>query len=215
MTYQRVFWFSNPATWLAATLIVLAFSTASIEAGNTNDPPRSIDVSVSAFSPLGDFYIEHHVIDPNEGRQPRQVWLVSARNPKKRELLYSYGRSVEVLVSENEKWLVINDHAGSNFSEITLFKRGHGIHYKNPVDISKKAWTYFSEQTRDKGDLELDHSYAEVLQWIDDQTLLISLHGHGDGKILNNWLCLYDVKTDTFSTDLNLHNRRQIETQDK
>ncbi len=192
---------------MRAALLLLVLSCCVLCAGDTNAPPRSIDVTVAGWSPLQTFYIEQRTLSPNE---VMQVWLVSARNPKKRQLLYTHSRSVKVLVSENEHWLVINDYAGSDIANVLLFRRQHGLEYKQVEDLTDRAWEFLATRAgrKDTKRLPLDHTYAEVLRWTDSHTLLLCLWGHLDRRNhVEDWLCLYDVSSKTFSTDLDKHNK--------
>ena len=189
------------------TLLALFLaSTVICRAGDTNAPPKIIEVSVISNSPQQTCYIEQHTLSPNE---VFQVWLVSSKNSKDRQLLYTHSRSVKVLFSNDEKWLVINDYAGSNLANVILFQKKHGVDYKQVEDITDKAWVFLAAQVGHKKGPLLDHNYAEVLRWTDDTTILLCLYGHMDQhNHVEDWLCLYDVKTKTFSTDLDKHNKR-------
>jgi len=187
-------------------VLLVLFSCNVIFAGDTNAPPRSMTVTVAGWSPRQTFYIEQHTLSPNE---VMQVWLVSSENSKERQLLYTHARSVEVLVSADEHWLVINDYAGSDQANVLLFRQQHGLKYKQVEDLTDRAWAFVAAQAGHKQPLPLDHTYAEVLRWTDNHTLLLCLHGHLDGRnYVDDWLCLYDVASQTFSTDLAKHNKQ-------
>jgi hypothetical protein len=172
-----------------------------------------MEVSVIGWSPLRNYYVEQHTQTANE---VMRVWLVSARNPKRRQLLYTHSRSVEVLISEDEHWLVINDHAGSNIASVLLFRQWHGLGYEQVEDLTDKAWEYLAARCGRAKRPALDHSYAEVLRWTDNHTLLLCLHGHLDDRnYVQDWLCLYDVKAQAFSTDLDRHNRQHTTLESK
>ena len=193
---------------MRASLLFLVLSCCVLCAGDTNTPPRSIDVTVVDWSPLHTFYIEQHTLSPNE---VMQVWLVSAKNPRKRRLLYTHSRSVKVLVSEKEDWLVINDYAGSDNANVLLFRKQQGLEYKEVEDLTDKAWGFVAARTgrKNANRLPLDHTYAEVLRWTDKHTILLCLHGHLDRRNhVEDWLCLYDVSSETFSTDFDKHNKQ-------
>ncbi len=189
-------------------LLLLFLSGAVLHAGDPNAPPRSMAVNVDAWSPLQTYYIEYHTLSPGDHME---VWLVSSENSKKRQLLYTYDRSVEVLISEDERWLAINDYAGSNLANVLLFRQQRGLKYKQVEDLTERAWAFVAAQAGHKKPLPLllDHTYAEVLRWTDDHTILLCLHGHLDSRnYVDDWLCLYDVTSKTFSTDLDKQNKK-------
>ena len=187
-------------------LLLLVLSGGVLYAGGTNTSPQSIEVTVTGWSPLQTFHIEQHIQAPSE---VRQVWLVSSKNPEERQLLYTHSRSVEILISKDEHWLVINDYAGSNLANVLLFRQQHGLQYKQVEDLTDQAWEFVAARAGHKKRLPLDHTYAEVLRWTDNHTILLCLHGHLDSRNhVDDLLCLYDVTSKTFSTDLDKHNKQ-------
>jgi hypothetical protein len=175
--------------------------------GNTNAPVGKIEIEIGEHSPNGDFYIEHRLLPPGE---VKQIWLVSSKNPQDRRLLYTHSRSAAVFFSDDEHWLAVTDYAGSDLAEVIIFRQQKGIDYRKVEDITDRAWSFLGAKMGRKKRPELDHSYAEAMRWTDDQTLLVCLHGYFSGthNDIEDWLCFYDVKTRTFSTDLDSHNRR-------
>src|SRR5689334_13222836 len=97
--------------------LLLLLSSSVVLGADTNTLLRSVEITRGQASPLGTFRTEFHVAPSNE---VKEVWLVSSKNPKKRQLLYTCGGPVEILFSQNEKWLAINDYAGSNFTDALL-----------------------------------------------------------------------------------------------
>lgn len=187
-------------------LLLLVLACGVLFAGETNAPPRSIGVIVSGWSPLGTYYIEHHTLTPSE---VMQVWLVSSKNPKDRRLLFTHSRSAEVVISHDEHWLVVNDYAGSDIASVLLFRQQRGLEYKQVEDLTDRAWGFVAAQAGRKKRISLDHTYAEVLRWTDGHTILLCLHGHLDSRNhVDDWLCLYDVASKSFSTDLDKHNKQ-------
>jgi len=162
-------------------------------------------------SPLGTFHIEYHQPPaPNaETREAQEVWLVSSKNPKNRQLLYTYYRDVEVIFSDDEKWLVVNDQPVSNVSQVFLFRQQKKLQYEPTEDITDRAWQFAASKMGRKKRPALDHEYAQGIRWTDGHTLLVCLQGDADRNIsINQWLCFYDVATRTFSTDLDKLNQR-------
>lgn len=149
-----------------------------------------------------------------EGTQ--QLWLVSTTDPAKRHLLYTHQRRADVVFSDGDDWLVINDHAGSGYSGVLLYRRKIGLEYERVSDLTARAWKYFN-QRNDFQETPFDHAYASAACWTsaDPPTLLIRLSGHLGGpagilKQSRGWHCLYDVRTQSFSTDLDALNKTTI-----
>lgn len=183
---------------------LLFLLSVAIWAADTNKPPQNDDVLVR--SPLQTFYIEQHWVTPSK---TMQVWIVSSKNATERRLLYTHGRSVEVLFSGDEDWLVINDYEGSNSGNVLLFRHQKKLDYKQVEDLTDKAWRFVAVKMGRKARAALDHHYVEGLRWTDKHTILLCLHGHLDNhNFIEDWLCFYDVRSKAFSTDLNDHNKR-------
>jgi hypothetical protein len=147
----------------------------------------------------------------------KEIWLVSKNNPKNRVLLYSHGRSADILFSPDEKWLVINNYLGSDASNILLYKKDQGeLHYTeiNNADISHKAWTFYAKEYKLTKPLDFGHHYAETVLWsADSSAFIVSIWGHADGFIngkldsLDRWLCIFDINTQEMSSNLGLMNK--------
>ncbi|MBI5684744.1 MAG: hypothetical protein HZC54_06660 [Verrucomicrobia bacterium] len=187
--------------------VILSFFFANILlAGETNAPPRSSGVSILGWSPAHSFYVEQHTLTPNE---VMKVWIVSSKNAKERQLVYTHGRSIEVLFSNDGHWLAINDHAGSNIANVVLFRQQQGVDFRRVEDVSVKAWAFLASKMGLKLKPGLDHQYVDAIRWTDDHTILLCIYGHTDHRnFVEDWLCLYDVESRTFSTDLDKHNKR-------
>jgi hypothetical protein len=149
-----------------------------------------------------------------EGTQ--QLWLVSAADPAKRHLLYTHHRQAEVIFSDDDDWLVINDHAGSGYSGVLLYRQKTGLEYERVADLTAPAWKYFNQRNGFK-ETPFDHAYASAACWIsaDPPILLIGLSGHLSGpagilKGSRGWYCLYNIRTQSFSTDLDALNKTRI-----
>jgi hypothetical protein len=192
-------------TW---TLSLLA--PALLHAGD--GVPRYYNVSSGGASPLRDMIVEHYRSDqPGFSPVAQQIWLVSTLDPARRRLLFTHERDALVLFSNDEKWLVINDHILSNQSRLLLFRRKTELEYEQVADLTEAAWHFFDEQQRHKWKNSFDHNYVEALRWAgnDPPTLLLILDGHADSRnYTSEWYCFYDVQSKAFSTDLEAHNRR-------
>jgi hypothetical protein len=149
-----------------------------------------------------------------------QIWLVSASDPAKRKLLFAHERSAEVVFSPDEKWLFINNYDGSTETTILLFRKKNGLDYEYVDDLTSDAWDFFSQKNKLKeskweaGGL-LDHLYVEVVCWIDSEMVLLRLNGHGDHSNLDDWFCLYDISSKTFTTDFEPHNKQNVRLKPK
>ncbi|XHR28740.1 MAG: hypothetical protein ACFUZC_22840 [Chthoniobacteraceae bacterium] len=168
-------------------------------------------VKADQHSSTSRFLVEEYMyrLPQNEGYK-HEVWLVSTADASKRMLLYTHQRNVRVVLSPDDRWLIINNEFASNESNLLLFRQKKGIKFEEVKDdIANGAWNFLAK--KEKKAPCLDHNYAEVLRWTDDHTVLICLSGHLDSKNhVQDWLCLYDVTTKTFSTDFDANNKRHV-----
>ena len=163
-----------------------------------------------------------------------QIWIVSTDDPAKRHLLYTHHRRAELVFSNDNAWLAINDHCGSAGSSLMLYRRKDPPVYEKVDDLTHAAWKFFNErnglkvaatgksedvQRHDRelglGATPFDHRYIDAISWVgtDPPTLLIRLSGHLSGPAglihgTQGWYCLYDMRGKTFTTDLDDLNRR-------
>ena len=123
---------------MRTTCLLLLLSANVLLATDTKTAPRGVETTVGERSPLGTFRTEFHVMPSNGAKQ---VWLVSSKNTKKRQLLYGYERSVELIFTDDEKWLAVNDYAGSDLAEVLLFRQ-KDTEYKQAENITDRAWQF-------------------------------------------------------------------------
>jgi hypothetical protein len=173
----------------------------------------------SEESPLGDIIVKHHENDTRDDEHSREIWLVSKAEPKNRFLLFSHGRSAEVLFSPNEQLLVINDYLGSNASDVRLFKRTKGLMFVEVrnAKIFDKARALLLSKYPIIRKLDFGHSYIKAEMWsAHSDAILLSLFGHADTVYdkkyysLEPWLCVFDVSTMKVSVDLELMNKNVL-----
>ena len=156
------------------------------------------------ISPRRDIIVEHYI---NSKTYEREVWLAPADKEADRVLLYKHGRSVDIIFSPDEQWLVINNFLGSNEAYPVLFKRQSGVGY-NEVDhsISEKVWRLVAKDYPIVLSQEFGHQYVEALRWSNDsKVFLVAAFGHLDSterQSLDPWLCIF--KVDGFNLTLDL-----------
>jgi hypothetical protein len=187
-------------------------AVATLQAGDR--PPFYDKVTASDYSPRRDILVEHYF--EREGTD--QIWLVSTADPSKRRRLFTHQRHAEVVFSPDESWLVINDHFGSGGSRLLLYRQRAPLDYEQVADLTDAAWKFFDQRNGLEAPNGFDHAYVDALRWTDDDppTLLLCLDGHSDSR--NNtsgWYCLYDVRSRSFSTDFDAHNKKNTKLEPK
>jgi hypothetical protein len=173
------------------------------------EPPEGIGTKIE--SPNGTFFVEQvDVPAKNEAGEPRtdqEVWIVSAKDPAKRERLPGFymeegmGVISGAAISPDENWMLVARHHGSHMNSTHLFHRKEGLKFENvfpnanwPPDpestdrFDNEAWKYFSKiegVPLTKIDMkDLGPEQISFLDWsVDSGRLLIDLHGGLTGSV--------------------------------
>ncbi|MBF0554183.1 MAG: hypothetical protein HQK96_06430 [Nitrospirae bacterium] len=156
-------------------------------------------------SPKGNIIVRHYV-DGYEICPDGDIWLYSKKNPSKKALLFSYERDADVLISPDEKWLIINYRAGTTDTDALLFKKVKDLEYEEIDYLNDKAWDLFRKTHRQYKIPQFGHSYAEAVLWSSDsKSVMIEIYGHDDlsQKNLEPWYCIYDLTTGKMTLDFN------------
>ena len=195
---------------MKSLLLLLAAATLHAADGT----PFFDKVTTDDYSPRNDILVEHYF----ERNGTDQIWLVSTSDPGKRHLLFTHERHATVLFSSDEEWLVINNENLSNESRLLLYRRKGPLEYAQVADLTDPAWQFFDQSNGLKTPNEFDHRYVQALRWADDDppTLLLCLDGHADSRNhTGEWYCLYDIKSRTFSTAFDAHNKKNTKLESK
>ncbi len=154
----------------------------------------------------------------DEGSPAFKIVLSSLADPSKKELLFAYDRAADADLSPDGKWFVINDRPGRGECEPRLFKQQSGLKFTEVKEakIQQKAIDFFIRCNKFAGHIRkrmFEESIVESTLWSDDSNSLllrISKGQTGEPIWVNDWRCIYDLKTGKLSTDLNILNRGSI-----
>lgn len=170
-------------------------------------PPRYREQEIS---PGGDMVIEYRY---DYAKEHHEVWLKSIEDTLSPVFLYEFSRDAKVMVSPDEQWLIINNHMGSDISEVILFRKTTDLKFTElkTRNISRKSWQFFCRKNKITN-LTFHHQYVECMMWSSDSRyLLLKLSGYeNDSNYADSWLCIYDIEKDSFSTDLSQMNREAV-----
>ncbi len=192
-------------------LILSAFLLAAV-AAEPNAPPGFEVHHDPIESPKGS-YVAAFYVPASDLDRARQLWVRSKTNPSDATLIYEYVRDADVLFSPDEKWLIVNDYAGSNLSEIVLFRQERGTKFtQSQIDVTGIVWRSFSTRYRLRHGLDLDHQYIEGVRWAENsKAFLVVLWGHTDiNRYVDPWYCAFDLTTQRPSLDLAVMNRGSV-----
>ena len=191
------------------SLILIFFSALRVFASEQGPDMKPWKTEVS---PSKKIIVSYYRSDNQEGNQ---IWLMTGGDKhKKSKLLYEFNRDAEVIFSPDEKWLLINDRAGSNIFEVLLLKRHGAADYREVKDaeVTGKAWALFTRENALPKKTSLFHSYIEGIRWsADSKAFLLVLWGHTDeNHYLDEWFCVYDLNKFQPSMNLEFMNRNTV-----
>jgi hypothetical protein len=172
-------------------------------------PPEEIGQKIE--SPNGTFFLEQLPAptknEAGETMNDQEVWIVSARDPAKRERLPGFhmaegmGVISGAAISPDENWMLVARHHGSHMNSTHLFHRKEGLKFEDvfpnanwPPDpesgdrFDNEAWKFFSKAEgvplRKIDMKDLGPEQISFLDWsADSGRLLIDLHGGLTGSV--------------------------------
>jgi hypothetical protein len=90
--------------------------------------------------------------------------------------LLTYPRWIATLWSPRGDRLIVNDHAGSNYSDAYVFVFSHGVRHINIQEQLKRDFpgnpTLFQN----------DHVYIDGVRWMGENRIEIKVYGHGSAN---------------------------------
>ncbi len=152
---------------------VIACSQVAFAAPATPGIVRFPGTQREIMSPTDRYVVEYR--EPSQDHPPYLHTLVLRDQLfDKRTALLSFPRFVDVAWAPDGRRLAITDHRASNQS----------VTYLVFLDDGPKKIDVNDELRREHPDLAPlfanDHCYVDVVRWLDDRTLQLRIHGHGD-----------------------------------
>jgi len=165
-------------------------------------------------SPGRTFQIEYY---ENTNHSTAQIWTAAKGRRTNKSLLFEYGdpEGVTVLVSADDKWLVLNHRAGSDLTHPILFRKVSDGRFEKTKDINLEdvVWSTAATNQGFTTKTIFDHSYSEALCWLgDSHSLVLRAWGYYSGEYgLDHWYCIYSVDTKKVTFDLSALNKRAFQ----
>lgn len=134
-------------------------------------------------------------------------------NPKRKFLIFSYGRFADLYFSPKDSWAVVDHHDGPGSNRCVVLKRIAKPPYftaVKPETVDNACWDLFwSQHPHPKGTVTYTHQRTYFCQWLDDTRFIVGLQGEnffekeGIGRwgLDGGWHCIYDAATGKASTD--------------
>lgn len=168
-------------------------------------------------SPSGTILAEHFWLEdvPRRliGRQ--QIWLRSAKGQGQPTLLFEHQRIAEILFSPDERWIAIDDAPVSDWADVRLFRRVDALKYQeaDTIQPGKTCVALLDRINKRAVSPVVDHIYINTVRWSpDSRALLLVVRGHGgNGVVVRDWLCVFNLESLQASTDLRLMNRGAVD----
>ncbi|MEO5359710.1 MAG: hypothetical protein H7843_04605 [Nitrospirota bacterium] len=111
-----------------------------------------------------------------------------------------------MLISPDEKWLVINHKLGPSRIDALLFQKLNGLKYKEIKLLNPLAWAIFKKAHKQYKLPEFAHTYVEAVLWSSDsKSVMLQVYGHDNNspQATEPWYCIYDLTTGKMTLDLN------------
>jgi hypothetical protein len=100
----------------------------------------------------------------------------------KRRILYTYDRDATVLWSPDSRWIVINDFAGSDYTNNLLVS----VDQKGPpIDLKERLLRSEPKQSV----LKSDHLYIAAIEWESESEIKLLAYGHDSGRSISFCRC--------------------------
>ena len=155
----------------------------------------------------------------------KEVWIVSADDPGKRERLPDLDEHEEspralneVSISPDGNWILAGVHHGSHMNSTYLFHRKEGLKFEDvfpKATFDNQAWKYFCKvQNLPFSKIDSTEDFPQqvaFLEWSDDSArMLIDLHGGLSGQDtyytsadykkpgVSGWVAYFNTKTGKF-----------------
>jgi hypothetical protein len=165
------------------TILTLSLVSTALAADQQAKPQQITGLDQPITSPDGRFQL---LWKRNEKVELHEIWLRSSRTPDEQALLYSFGRSADVLWSPDSTMVAITDAATSDQAFVTVFR----ITGPKAFEEIKEIGRFIEEKyfKRKDGSYIFDHTYALVAGWSkDSKSLQVELKAHGamDGSNLS------------------------------
>jgi hypothetical protein len=179
-------------------------------------------------SPNGTFFVEELPAptknEAGETMDDQEVWIVSARDPAKRERLPGFhmaegmGVISGAAISPDENWMLVARHHGSHMDSTYLFHRKEGLKFEDvspELRFDQEAWKFFCKMEKvPLNRIDATDDFPEqpgFLDWSQDSMrLLIDLHGGLTGQDtyygladfkkpgVSGWVAYYNTKKKKF-----------------
>jgi len=202
------------------------------------------DIVDTITSPDNRVRVEQYFRDVEDDRRVHQFWAFDSDHQRgvllnRGEGIELAGYPAGFRFSPDSQWLVRMQKTGAGYQTLFLYQRsGSKFSTATPKPFSDLAWNYFFDQPvsrkmhryrKDRDSLDhlqanlvkgLDDNYAWMGQhWPNSRYLVISLSFDSQGEDkpgpwIEDWRCVYDLKTRTFSIppDFAENNAKAVKT---
>ena len=119
--------------------------------------------------------------------------------------------------SPNEEWIIINDRPIRGQCEPRLFHRVKGLKFAEvgEAKVRERAIDFFVQQNKlpasiRKSMIGEGDCFVEAYQWADDSNSFLvrmSKQRTNEPIWINDWYCIYDIRSQKVSLDLSALNR--------
>jgi hypothetical protein len=165
------------ATMFNRSRVLLLVALSNLTAAPTR-PQASITRPIDfpehsrAISPDG----RYSIIGIESDSGPYHTVFLEDRRTNMRRKLFEYGRHIEILWNPDSRSFVLNDYAGSDYSECKIISVDEKV---RPIDVWDKIVKGITINEQ-RSLLENHHVYIAAREWISPDTLKVRVWGYGN-----------------------------------
>src|SRR5216684_899985 len=136
--------------------------------------PSGRSAGPSVTSPDGHYQVLNVFCSSQTNERALALVLRNVKSGERRTL-YTYDRDASVVWSPDSRWIAINDHAGSDYTNNLVLSVDQNA---PPIDLKRQLLQ--SERFADIP--ESDHLYMSAIKWRSEKVLQFIVWGHGGGS---------------------------------
>ncbi|PTY04076.1 hypothetical protein DB346_04605 [Verrucomicrobia bacterium LW23] len=145
--------------------------------------PAPSGMTLAKVEPSGieDIVVEHYTASNPTGPSTKEVWLADRNNRDNRVFLFRHVRLAEVLISPDQRYLVINNAYASSASSLLLYERASGLEYRQVRDGKEMSTSITAALSKQLGSSldKMESLYIRADKWDGPGSLQVRVSGQG------------------------------------
>jgi hypothetical protein len=132
-------------------------------------------------------YVIHNV---DREQEPQHAIFLKDKTTGSSRKVYEYGRGASVVWSPDSRHFAINDHAGSDYTETSIFSVNE---LDQKIDAQDAIFRFDKRMQNRVTLVGWGHDYFGVVRWLDAERVMVRHWGHNDEPPLGSFCDCYIV----------------------